>query len=90
MIEGVKRKERVFVGNSVVKKTDKTLNKGEDMVVCLSGTIIKDVTERVEKVLPPGKGRSIIMHVGTHNAERERERERGGRVQLPCVRSTGS
>ena len=25
----------------------------------------------MEKVLPPGKGWSILMHVGTHNAERE-------------------
>ena len=30
VIEGVKRKERVFVGNSIVRKTDKVLNKGED------------------------------------------------------------
>ena len=52
MIEGVKWKKRVFVGNSIVRKTDKALNKGEDMVVCLAGTIIEDVTERLEKFLP--------------------------------------
>ena len=32
---------------------------------------INDITERVEKTMGPGKGVSILVHVGTHNAERE-------------------
>ena len=35
------------------------------------GTKIEDITERVEKILGPGKGGSILVHVGTNNAERE-------------------
>ena len=31
----------------------------------------KDVSDLVEKVLFPGKGGSILMHVNTNNAERE-------------------
>ena len=32
---------------------------------------IEDITERVEKILGPGKRGSILVHVGTTNAERE-------------------
>ena len=35
--EGVRKRARVFVGDSIVRKTDRVLNKGEDVVVCLPG-----------------------------------------------------
>ena len=35
VIDGIKRKSRIFVGDSIVRKTDSRLNKGEDVVVCL-------------------------------------------------------
>ena len=71
VIEGAMRKERVFMGDSIMRKTDKTLSEGEDVVVCLPGAKIEHVTERVEKVLGHGKGGSILVHVGTNNADRE-------------------
>ena len=41
------------------------------MVVCLPGARIEHVTERVENVLGHGQGGSIVVHVGTNNAERK-------------------
>ena len=60
MIEGELRTERVFMGD-----------KGEDIVVCLPGARIEHVTERVENVLGHGQGGSILVHVGTNNADRD-------------------
>ena len=37
VIEGVRRRARVFVGDSIVRTTDRVLNKGNDMVVCFPG-----------------------------------------------------
>ena len=39
----------MFVGDSTVRKTDRELNNGDDVVVCLPGAKIESVTERVEK-----------------------------------------
>ena len=69
--EGALRTERVFMGDSILRKTDRTLNKGEDVVVCLPGARIEHVTERVENVLGHGQGGSILVHVGTNNADRD-------------------
>ena len=41
------------------------------MVDCFPGTQIEAITERVEQIMGPGKGGSILVHVGTNNAERE-------------------
>ena len=71
MIEGALRTERVFMGDYILRKTDRTLNKGEDVVVCLPGARIEHVTERVENVLGHGQGGSILVHVGTNNADRD-------------------
>ena len=59
------------MGDSILRKTDKTLNKGEDVVVCLPVARIEHVTDRVENVLGHGQGGSILVHVGTNNADRE-------------------
>ena len=66
---GVRKRARVFVGDSIVRKTDRVLNKGDDVVVCLPGTKIGAITERVET--SSGKGGSVLAHVGTNNVERE-------------------
>ena len=50
VIEGVRKRARVFVGDSIVRKTDRVLNKGEDVVVCLPGDKIEAITERVENI----------------------------------------
>ena len=39
VIEGVKRNATTYVGDSIVRKTDARLNKGEDVLVCLPGAI---------------------------------------------------
>ena len=71
VIEGALRTERVFMGDSILRKTDRTLSKGEDVVVCLPGARIEHVTERVENVLGHGQGGSILVHEGTNNADRD-------------------
>ena len=71
VIEGVRKRVRVFVGDSIVRKTDIVLNKGDDMVVCLPGAKIEAITERVENIVGSGKGGSVLVHVGTNNVERE-------------------
>ena len=71
VIDGIKRKSRIFVGDSIVRKTDSRLNKGEDVVVCLPGARIEHVTERVENIMGRGKGGTILVHIGTNNADKE-------------------
>ena len=65
------RTERVFMGDFILCKMDRTLNKGEYVVVCLPGARIEHVTERVENVLGHGHGGSILVHVGKNNADRD-------------------
>ena len=67
----IKRKSRIFVGDSIVRKTDTRLSKEEDVVVCLPGARIEHVTERVEKIMGRGKGGTILVHIGTNNADKE-------------------
>ena len=70
-IDGIKRHFRIYVGDSIVWKTDPRLSKGEDVVVCLPGARIEHVTERVEQTMRRGYGGSILVHVGTNNADKE-------------------
>ena len=51
VIEGVRKRARVFVGDSIVRKTDRVLNKGDDVVVCLPGAKIEAITERKHRRL---------------------------------------
>ena len=51
--------------------TERTLSKGEDVVVCLPGARIEHVTERVENVLGHGQGGLYLIHVGANNADRD-------------------
>ena len=51
VIDGIKRNSRIYVGDSIVRKTDTRLSKEEDVVVCLPGARIEHVTERVEKIM---------------------------------------
>ena len=59
------------MGDSILRKTDRTLSKGEDVVVCLPGARIEHVTEWVENVLGHGQVGSILVHVGTNNADKD-------------------
>ena len=67
MIEGFKRNSAIYVVDSIVRKTDSRLNKGEDVVVCLPGARIEHVTER-ESREDHGK-RKGRDHSGTHRDE---------------------
>ena len=40
VIEVVRRRSRVFVGDSIVRKTDRALNNWDDVVVCFPGAKI--------------------------------------------------
>ena len=71
VMEGVRKRARVFVGDSIVRKTDRVLNNGDDVVVCLPGAKIEAITERVENIVGSGKGGSVLVHVGTNNVEME-------------------
>ena len=46
VIDGFKRHSTIYVGYSIVRKTDSRLSKEEDVVVCLPGARIEHVTER--------------------------------------------
>ena len=53
------------MGDSILRKTDNILRKGEDVVVCLPGARIEHVTERVENTLGHCQGGSLLVHIGT-------------------------
>ena len=59
------------MGDSIVRKTDTRLSKGKDVVVWSPGASIEHVTERVEQITGRGNGGSILVHVGTNNADKE-------------------
>ena len=61
----------MFVGDSIDRKTDRVINKGDDVVVCLPGAKIETITERVETIMGSGKGGTVLVLVGTNNVERE-------------------
>ena len=71
VIDGIKRNCRIYVGDSIVRKSDTRLSKGEDVVVCLPGARIEHVTERVEEFMGSGNGGTILVHIGTNNADKE-------------------
>ena len=72
MIDGIKVNSRIYVGYSIVRTKDIfKVEQREDVVVCLPGARIEHVTERVEKIMGRGNGGSILIHIGTNNADKE-------------------
>ena len=71
VIDGFKRNSTIYVGDSIVRKTDTILSKGKDVVVCLPGSRIAHVTERVEQIMGRGNGGSILLNIGTNNTDKE-------------------
>ena len=57
VIEGVRKRARVFVGDSIV--------------VCLPGAKTEAITEMVVNIVGSGKGRSVLVYVRTNNVEME-------------------
>ena len=71
VIDGINRNTTIYVGDTIIRRTDSGLSKGEDVVVCLPGARIEHVTERVEKIMGRGNGGTILVHVGTNNTDKE-------------------
>ena len=71
VIDGCKITSTIYLGDSIVRKTDTRLSKGKDVIICLPGARIEHVTERVEKIMGRGNGGTILVHVGTNNADNE-------------------
>ena len=71
VIDGIKRNSTIYVGDSVVRKTDSTLNKDEDIVVCFPGARIEHVTERVHRIMGRGNGGTLLVHIKTKNTDKE-------------------
>ncbi len=59
------------MGDSIVRKTNLRLSKGEDVIVCLPGARIEHVAEGVEQLMGRGNRGSILLHIGTNNADKE-------------------
>ena len=71
VIQEVRKRARVFMGDSIVRKTDRVLNKGDDVEVCLPGAKIEVITERVENIVGSGKGGSVLVQAYEIKLERE-------------------
>ena len=71
VIDGFKINSTIYVRDSIVRKTDTILSKGKDVVICLPGARIEHVTERVEQITGRANGGSILIHIGTNNADKE-------------------
>ena len=71
MIDVYKITSTIYVGDSIVRKTDTRLNKRKDVVVCLPGARIEHVTERVEQIMGRGNGGSLLIHIRTNNSDKE-------------------
>ena len=74
VIDGFKRNSTIYVGDSIVRKTDTRLSKGKDIVCSLFRVRvarIEHVTERVEKIMGRGNGGSILLHIGMNNTDKE-------------------
>ena len=61
----------MYVGDSIVRKTDSTLNKDGDIVVYLPGARFEHVTERVQPIMGRGNGGTLLVHIGTNNTDKE-------------------
>ena len=69
--QGKAKKAREFIGDSIIRKVDKIVNRGDDISVCLPGQKIEDIAEKAGQVMGGGKRGAVLVHVGTNNAEKE-------------------
>ena len=69
--QGKARKARVFMRDSIIRKVDKIVNRGDEKTVCLPGTKIEDIAAKAGQVMGGGTGGAVLVHVGTNNAEKE-------------------
>ena len=59
------------MGDSIIRKVNKIVNRGDDITVCLPGAKIEDIAEKAGQVMGGGTGGAVLVHVGTNNAEKE-------------------
>ena len=52
--QGKARKARVFLRDSIIRKVDTIVNRGEDITVCLPGAKIEDIAENEGQVMGGG------------------------------------
>ena len=75
VLQGEKKRDEVnYMGDSIVKKIDRTVCRGrkeKTTTVCLPGARVDDVRKRVGQVMGPGTGGSICVHVGTNDANKD-------------------
>ncbi|KAI0222909.1 hypothetical protein LSAT2_025837 [Lamellibrachia satsuma] len=83
VIEGVRKRARVFVRDSIVRKTDRVLNKGDDVVVCLPGAKIEAITERLIISVLGGVPGSHKEHLAKCLMRLARDESRWAVVQHP-------
>ena len=57
------------MGDSIIRKVDKIVNRGDDIMVCLPGAKTEDITEKAGQVKGGGTGVAVLVHVGMNNAE---------------------
>ena len=69
--QGKARKDQVFMWDSIIRKVDKIVNRGDDITVCLPGAKIEVIAAKAGQVMGGGKGGAVLVHVGTSNAEKE-------------------
>ena len=69
--QGKARRARVFMGDSIIRKVDKIVNRGDDITVYLPGAKIEDIAEKAGQVMGGGTGGAVLVHVGANNAEKE-------------------
>ena len=59
------------MGDSIIRKVDKIVNRGDDITECLPGAKIQDIAEKAGQVMGDATGVAVLVHVGTNNAEKE-------------------
>ena len=69
--QGKARKARVFMGDSIIRKVDKIVNRGNDITLCLPGAKIDDIAEKAGQVMGGGTGGAVLVHAGTNSAEKD-------------------
>ena len=82
VIDGFKRNSTIYVGDSIVRKTDTRLSKGKDVVVC-TGSKNRACDGESREYYGKGKWR---VHTSTHRDEQHRQgrnNSNSGEVQEP-------
>ena len=75
VLQGEKKRDEVIcMGDSIVRKIDRTVCRGrkeKTTTACLPGARVDDVRKRVGQAMGPGTGGSICVHVGTNDADKD-------------------